>query len=180
MLTATEYFNYWRQKAVRHKDLKHNPDSETGNGPSREKRFARISYEEFLTGLHSTCSFPALLAEQFEIVVNGSVESPLEKYSGAITVLATADAESARQIAEASDITLKILTDCVKDMYNDHYGPDAPECGGPFEHLDIDMNFMPVGPVLNGQFGWRCTFYFRMRSGLDITTPAEPGTFINP
>lgn len=180
MLKPTDYFEYFRQKAIRHKDIRHNPASETGNGPIGEKRFARISYEDFLGGLMTSCSFPALMIEQFEIVVSGHPEVPEERYSGAFTVLDTADQESNKEIALAGDKTLGIVADILKDMFNDHLGPDAHPCASLFEDIDIDMNLMPVGPVLDSQFGWRCTFYFKMRKGLDITTPPAPGTFIDP
>jgi hypothetical protein len=180
MITSV-YFNYFRQLAVRHKDLRHDPDTETGNGPKGKKRFARFSEEEILAGLKNKVTFPALLADHYEIRTKAASNLVIDKkYAAAINVFATADPESAAEKEAAFDLAERILNDIIRQMYQDHEGDGVDVCNTPFGEIDFDgMEIIPVGPVLNSEFGFRCMFNFNFRNDQSFTTAPAPGTFLN-
>lgn len=179
MLKTSDYFSYFRSLAVSHKDLLHDPATETGNGPAGRKRFARFSVEEIISGITDKIKFPALLVDQFELkTVPGGLD-PDELYAGALTVFSTADPESAAQIEKAFDESANILGDIIRKMYQDHEGNGVDMCNSPFERIFFDrLQIMPIGPALDSQFGWRCEFEFRLRHKVNITVPPAAGTFL--
>lgn len=174
-MNTSTYSAYFRNLAIKHTLLRHDPLSEQGSAPGK-KHFFRFSTDEIITGLRSKINFPALGLELYEKTTGNNVKGT---YDGAFSVLCTADAEDYSAVEEAYDISEKILHDILAKIYQDHYGPITSRCGTPFQFFDFDnLKIMSMGPVFDSQFGWRCEFSFRMYKEYSITTPPVEGLFL--
>ncbi|MFC4261908.1 hypothetical protein ACFOWM_03395 [Ferruginibacter yonginensis] len=179
-MNVNNYTDYFRQMAVKHKDLRHDPASETGDAPIGSKHFGRFGSEEVITGLKSKVDWPALLVEMYEWKSKSEqAYSVVGDYAGGFSVYATANPENLNEVQEAFTFTESIMQDVLAKIWQDHYGPDKDMCNSPFKLFDFNsLEVMPVGPVFDRQFGWRCTFSFIFNNLKKITTAPEPGTFI--
>lgn len=179
-MTPIEYTDYFRQMAVRHNLLRHNPMSETGDAAVGEKHFGRFGAEEVIEGLRTKMDWPALMIEMFEVKTNAEAVYAIKgNYYGAFSVFATASPTNLNEQEQAYQITLGILQDVLAQIYQDRYGPDASACTSPFRTFNFDtLNITSVGPIFDKQFGWRCEFEFEGKNGLNINTPPAQGTFL--
>ncbi len=181
-LNVSSYINYFRQLAIRHKDIRHNVESETGNGDIGTKHFARWSAEEVVTGLRSSISFTpsALLLELYEVITKS--ESPYDikgDYKGAFTVLAHAAPENVSAEIEAFELTESICYDLLAEIWQDHYGPNTQRDSTPFKYFDFaNLSILPTSKLFDNEFGYRVEFGFEFRQTRNITTPPAEGTFI--
>ncbi len=179
-MKASDYTNYFRQLAVRHNKLLHNPASETGDVGIGEKHFARFGAEEVIEGLRTKVSWPALMIEMFETKTAAeSVWSVRGNHFGAFSVLASAGLENMNQQEEAYNLTEEIMYDVLAQIWQDHYGSTADECNTPFQNFDFgSLIITPVGPLFDKQFGWRCEFGFDKNGIKEITQAPSAGVFI--
>ena len=181
-LNVSSYIDYFRQLAVQHKDIQHNIESETGDGPVGSKHFARWSSEEVVTGLRSSISFTpsALLLELYEVVTQS--ESPYDikgQYKGAFTVLAHAAPEDIAAEIEAFELTESICYDLLAKIWQDHDGDNAQRDSTPFRYFDFaNISIIPVSKLFDNEFGYRIEFGFEFRQTRNISTPPIAGTFI--
>jgi len=181
-LNVSGYIAYFRQLAISHKDIKHDPQSETGNGKIGSKHFARWSAEEVITGLRSSISFTpsALLLEMYEVVTKS--ESPYDikgEYKGAFTVVALAKIDDLVAEVDAFELTEKICHDLLAKIWQDHYGPEAERDETPFRYFDFsNISIIPVSKLFDNEFGYRVEFGFEFRETTSITTPPLTGTFL--
>ena len=75
--------------------------------------------------------------------------------------------------------TERIMFDVLKQIWQDHYGPNAERATTPFQYFHFDkLQIMPVGPLFDNQFGWRVEFAFDLRQNISIVEPPAPGTFL--
>ena len=179
-LNLPDYIDYFRQLAVKHKDLRHDITSEEND--SREKAFARWSVEEVLMGLRSKMKNTFLMLELFEEVDESEIVYDIKgKFSGAFTVLSKGSDTNIRKQLEAFVLAHQITTDLRKKIWQDHYGIDKDRCQTPFQYFDFNgQTATPVGPLLDGdKFGYRVEFTFQFRQTENLTTPPEAGTFID-
>jgi len=175
-MLLSNYNNYFRALAVRHALLQHNPASENGDGPPGSKHFSRFSADEVILGRRSAFASPALLLEPYEINTQGTNESPTGNFSGAFSVLASAAVEKMNEVEAAYDLAGSIMQDILAQMYQDEA---AGACSFIFESVDFtSLPIMPIGPLFEKEFGWRCEFSFKQ--GFNITTPPAPGKFLAP
>ena len=178
-MNTSTYTDYFRQLAVQHKDLLHNPASETGDAPLGQKHFFRWGTEEAVTGLRTKMSWPALGVELYEKILGGNNNSLKGNYNGAFSVFCAANVNDYQAVEAAFDQAETILHDMLAQIYQHHYGPLPVRCDTPFEYFDFPgCKIDPVGPVFDNQFGWRCEFSFRMNKERSITTAPATGTFI--
>lgn len=179
-MTSTNYISYFRQMAAAHSKLQHRPATESEDAPVGQQHFARFSADEVVTGLRTKLSFPALLVEMYEIKTHGTSKLQIRgDYQGAFSVFASAGLEDYNEQAAAYDLTEEILWDILAQMYQDHYGPGANSCGSPLKDVDFNnLNIIPVGPVFDSEFGWRCEFSFNLNNLTRITTKPADGVFI--
>ena len=177
---SDHYTDYFRQLAVKHKDLQHIPASETPDGKPSDKHFSRWTVDDVIVG-NLKCGYPILLLEMFETVTHSQVVYDIKgTHSGAITVVDhISNQNSQQQIDAALSKTEIILFQLLQRIWQDHYGPAAVQLQTPFDDFDFNaLNIMAIGPVLNSnEFGWRCSFNFQFRENNNITTPPLPGTF---
>lgn len=176
------YTGYFKHLAITHKDLRHDPQSETGNAPAGSKKFTRWGADEVITGLRSSIGYPAMLLELYEI--NTHAETPYDVkgyYSGAFTIIDRAEPDNTAAEEDCHAIAEKIYLDILQQIYQDHYGRNKNRCLTPFAEFSFNnLQITPVGPIFDNCFGWRVEFAFKPTALLSITTPPAPGTFVNP
>lgn len=169
-VTILSYQDYFRKLAIAHKDIQHNP--------AGEKRFARWSTDEIVTGLRTAVSFPALLLENYEVITKENNKYDIKgTHSGAFTILEHAQPGDYASEAAAFDKSERILYEVLQQIWQDHYGTDKDRCGTPFQHFFFDLNIISVGPLFNNEFGWRVEFTFMPRLQVKLTEAPAPGTF---
>ena len=176
------YINYFRGLAIAHKDIQHNPASETGSAAPGAKKFARWGVDEVVTGLRTSMGWPALLLELYEVQTTGETVYDVKgSYTGAFTVLDSAKVNNYDSEVEAFKKTESIYRDLLKKIWQDTFGSGANFCEPIFSDFDFKrLNVTPVGPLFDNQFGWRIEFPFRPTLTFDLTSPIPDGTFITP
>lgn len=159
------YTDYFRQKAIADPDLQHNPLGEDGDAPIGSMHFNTWSVDDIVTGINSQLGFPALLVEMYETSLqeNGKYDIRGIRH-GAFTILATSMVPQGQKARIAAySLTESIMTRILNSMWDDHFGESADRCTAQFEDLDFNnIQLMPVGPVGNDNFGWRCEFTFKI------------------
>lgn len=178
MTNVEFYTDYFRQLAVRHKDLKHNPAAETGDADVSEKRFTKWSVEEVVTGLRGSMGFPALMLELYdEKGTSEMMYSVAQHTRGAFTILAQSVIGDFNSEIAAYAIAERIMFDMLKQIWQDHYA-DEDACDTPFKSFSFNYEKTPVGPLFEGnKFGYRVEFDFQFHNHINFTTPPEDGTF---
>jgi len=175
---VNDYINYFRSLAISHKDLKHDPLSDTGDSPSGEKHFTRISIEEVVKGMQSAVFFPCMTLELYEN--HTSAESAVNvksQPSGAFMIIDHPgdDSFAAQQASYAK--SEQIIYELLQRIYQDHK-PGSNACSRPFKSFSFDkLEITPVGPVFQGEFGYRVEFNFELQNQINITNPPAAGTF---
>ncbi len=179
-INITGYINYFRQLAIHHVDLQHDPASETGDAAPGSKKFTRWSAEEVLTGLRSAVSFPALMLELYETTTKSEMNLDVKNdHSGAFTVLASAQPGSQTSEIEAFTKAQEITTDLLQKIWDDHYGPGANRCSAPLNFFDFDgLQITPVGPLINNEFGYRVEFKILPVADKTYCKPPAEGRFV--
>lgn len=179
-MNVFNYTNYFRELAISHSELRHDPLSETGDAPVGSKHFGRFGSEEVIKGLNSKVDFPALLIEMYEKNLESEDAYSIKaNFDGAFSIFATANPENLNEVEDAFILTEKIMSDCLAKIWQDHYGPDADPCNTPFKSFNFNsVKITPVGPIFIRQFGWRCEFSFDFNNLKNITTAPAAGTFI--
>jgi hypothetical protein len=176
---VSDYIDYFRQLAVHHHLLLHNPAGETGDAAPGSIHFARWTADEILTGLRSKVSFPALMLELYETNTNFQTELDVRnKYSGAFSIVASALPGDFTSEVAAFQLAEQIMTDILQQIWNDHYGLGASRCSTPFEYWNPEYSITFFGPILNNEFGYRCEFTFDFRRDKKYSKPPAAGTFI--
>lgn len=180
MSNVSGYINYFRQIAVKHSVLQHDPSTETGDGDPGRKRFTRWSADEALQGLRTKLSFPALLLELYETETQSEVVYEVrQKPRGAITVLQTALPENTTSEIEAFVTAETIMYQVLQKIWADHYGQAVNRCNTPFKDFSFKIpNITPVGPLFDNQFGYRLEFDFTFHDTVDIAQAPAPGVFL--
>lgn len=180
MSASKSYTNYFRQLAVRHHKLQHDPATETGDGIMGQKRFGRFSAEDVVTGLKSKMDWPALMIEMYERkTVAGNAYAIGNDFFGAFSIVASANPQNANQVDDAYDLAEEIMNDIITQIWQDHHGQEKDRCKTPFKMFNFDgMSIMPFGPIWDQQFGWRCEFQFKFNYQPEYTTPPADGVFL--
>lgn len=162
---VNSYTDYFRQKAVSDPDLQHDPASEDGDAPIGSMHFNTWSVDDIITGLNTQLGFPALLLEMYETTTHEQSKLDIRgARQGAFTILTSSiTPQSQKSRIAAYSLAETIILRIIKGMWEDHFGEDADRCSAQFENLEFNnMQIMPVGPVADNQFGWRCEFSFEI------------------
>jgi len=176
---VTGYINYFRKMAIDHRDLQHDPTSETGDGPAGSMHFTKISSEEVLSALNTAIGFPCLTLELYDTQSDGESISPKLKPSGAFMIIDNPDDASFPAQEACYEKTERIVWDILKHIWQDHFAPGVDECEAPFKDFDFGkLSITPVGPIFSGQYGYRVIFDFELQNTIDLTAPPEEGTFL--
>lgn len=175
-----DYINYFRQLAIAHKDLQHNPLSEGADGPAEGSHFTTVSVDEVLSALRSGIGFACLCLELYEIQTQSqSVEDIKLLPKGAFMVIDNPADISFAAITACRVKTEAIAFDLLKKIWQDHYAAGVDPCQAPFKFFDFDnITITPVGPIFSGQYGHRVVFDFELQQTVDITEAPAAGTFL--
>lgn len=177
-MNPSNYIDYFRQKAVRHNAINHDQGSETGDSAHGGQRFARISAEDVITGLRSKISFPALMVEMFEVRTKAqSIYDVKGEYVGAFSVYASASLSNVNEQESAFQLAWEIINDIIREIWADHYGRNKDRCQTPFQDVSFNMEILPVGPVFEKEFGWRCEFSFSPKISPSLASAPADGIF---
>lgn len=179
MNNVNGYTDYFRQLAISHKYIRHNPAGETGDAEPGSVHFTKVSVEEILNDLGSKIGWPLLALELYDIETEA--ETPLDirvKPKGAFMVVTHPASNTFAAQMECYELTEKIVTDILKQIWQQHYAPGAYGCSSPFREVDFNkIEITPVGPVFGGEYGYRVVFDFEFQQTIDLTQPPEEGTF---
>lgn len=181
MSNVNNYINYFRQLAVTHKDILHDPSSETGDSGIGEKRFAKWSAEEIVSGLRTKIGNRALMIEIYETDLQASNVYDIKQLPrGAFTFFKATKEKDVNDQYDALEWTEKIMYDLMKQIWQDHYGQDKDRCSTPFKKFVFDKSsIVAVGPLFKNNYcGWRIEFEFEFQQLFNITVAPEEGTFI--
>lgn len=176
------YTNYFKNIAVKHKDLLHNIASEDGDVTPGEKAFTSWSVEESVSGLRTKISNRCLLLELFEeLLTSEQLYEIRGNYSGAFTVIFKSPTKKFSDELDMFSKAYTVIKQILKKIWLDMYKAGNNFCGKPFKEFDFNgLRLQPVSNILDGTyFGYRCEFTFSFSEDDDITSPLEEGTFID-
>ena len=174
---VTTYVDYFRQLAVRHKELKHDPQTEIGKGNPKDKRFTTFGNNEVIAGLRTQVSFPALYIELYDESGNGENAYDIrQKPKGSFMVLEHAENGNFVDELRAYAVTEEIVYDILKQLYQDH-APGTDACVRPFKNFSWNYEKTPTGKLFENEYGWYVQFDFEFNKTVDITAPPAAGTF---
>ncbi len=178
---VSSYIDYFRQMAVKHKDLLHDPASEDGNGEAGTCHFSRWNAQDLVTGMRTSVGGTVLLLELYELVLKAQVVHDVKgDYTGGFTVVDEAIKNNPLDEERAYNLSETIVFDILNRIWHDHYGENSDRCTSPFQHFVLQgIEIMPVGPVLTNAYGWRVQFLFVFRQNKRITQPLTAGTFLS-
>lgn len=176
----TAYVDYFRQLAIAHTLINHNPASETGDAPPGERHFTRWNYDEVIGGLRTKVGYPCLLLQHYETVTNS--ESKMEvrlRPKGAFTIITSVKQGDIPGEVEAYALTEGIVYDLLKKMWQDHYGANIDICDTPFRRIDFNnINITPTGKLFQNEMGYHVEFDFEFQKTVDVTQPIDPNPTI--
>lgn len=178
---VTAYTDYFRQLAVRHKDIRHDPQTEEGLGETATQGFTTLGNNEVISGLNTKISDTALLLELYDNT--GSFENVYDirqSPKGAFMVVNLAQENNFPDQLRAYALSEAIMYDILKQIWQDHYGPTADQCDRPFKSFRWNLEITPTGKLFTNYYGWYVQFNFDFQNTIDITQPPANGTFINP
>ena len=177
--TYTEaYTDYFRQLAVRHTLLQHDTLTEESKGDLTKKAFAIFGNNEIIQGLRGELGKTALCIELFENTLsNETIYEVRQKPKGSLMVIDLANDDSFSEELRAYVKSEKIMYDLLKQIWQDHYGPDADQCARPFKQFRFVGEITPTGRVFTRYYGWYLQFDFDFQNTINITEAPAPGTF---
>lgn len=176
------YISYFKNLAVKHKDLRHNPASEDGDVAAGEKAFTNWSIEEAVSGLRTKISNRCLLLELFEeLLTSEQLYDIRGNYSGAFTIVFKTPSKKFSDEVSCFSKSYIVLKEILKKIWVDHYKPGVVFCGKPFKDFDFNgLKIQPVSNILDGTFfGYRCEFSFSFSENENIASDLEDGIFLN-
>lgn len=166
----SSYIDYFRQIAVHDPDLLHSTVSESGDGPIGSKRFRTWSFDEIASGLNGSMGYPALFLELYETKLSdqGAMDINADR-RGAFSIVCTAGKVTEKSKMSAYIAAEAIIMRILQQIWEDHYGDGVDRCEAPFEELKFpEMEIIPIGPIDNFLFGWRCEFGFKFSNPLQL------------
>lgn len=182
MAYVSDYINYFRQLAVQHKDLLHDPETEEVNysGPMDKKTFCAFDAEELITGLRTQTGPVVLCLQMYENnLSNENVYDIRQRPEGAFTVVGNVKENSFKDQERVLELTENICYDLLRRIWQDHYSSDVELCERPFKAFRFTKPITPTGRVFDGKYGWYVEFAFDFKNTINITEAPEAGTFIS-
>lgn len=183
MAYVDTYINYFRQLAVKHKDLLHDPATEQVNydGPMDKKSFCAFDADELVTGLRTKTGPLVLCLQMFENnLSNETIYDIRQRPEGAFTIVGNVKENDFIDLQRVYELTENICYDILKKIWQDHYGPQInDDCERPFKQFRFTKPITPTGRVFDGKYGWYVEFAIDFKTTVDITRQPEEGTFID-
>ena len=178
---VTAYINFFRQLAIAHQGILHNPNSETqSDAPVGSKHFTKVSVDEVLTGLRTSVGWPCLMLELYETDTNAEIVYDIRKRpKGAFMVLVHPADQSIAEEENCYAVAESIVYDLLKQIWQVHYGVGMYGCTTPFKEFNFDkINITPVGPLFDREFGYRVEFDFEFQQDIDLAVAPAEGVFV--
>jgi hypothetical protein len=174
------YTGYFRQHAVSHYLLQHNPATETGNGPAGGMRFCRFTPDEIVNGLQSAVSFPALLLQLFDTQLTAETHYDIKNRPRAgFMILQHADSDYAADQEAAYNTAHNIAEQILHKIWQDHYGPGANKCTTPFLSVNFStVTIIPTGRLFTREYGYMVEFDFEFAQNPAFNQPIQNGIFL--
>lgn len=149
-MNAETYYNYIENLSEKHTLVQHSP---TG-----EKHFFRGELEEFFMDLRNKVTFPAIIAESFEIRYGGDEGDTKTRETSFIVAASYRESKNWDKINEKLELCERIGDEFLRRMMDD------AENGG------VCANFVPVSavPMLNEQH-----LYAGIRYTIDVHSPFD-------
>lgn len=174
------YIDYFRQLAVRHHLLLHDPASENGDCEDGAMHFTKISVDQVLKALRSKIGFPCLTLELYEIETESQIVYEVRPHPRGAFMVVDHPAEDTFAAEQACYETCEaIVYDILKQVWQDHYGVQSDRCTTPFKDFSFDkLSITPVGPIFDKEHGYRVEFDFEFFSNVNFARPPADGTFL--
>lgn len=174
------YIDYFRQLAVRHKDLKHDPQTEIGKGKPGDKHFCIFDNNEVIQGLGGKkISTPLLGAELYDNnLSNETVYDIRQSPTGAFMVIDLAKENDFADQERAYALCEGIIYEILQQIWQEHYGPGKDRCTTPFKQFRFNGQITPTGKLFTNYYGYYVQFGFELQNTIDIKTPPAEGTFL--
>lgn len=179
MDNVSGYVDYFRQLAVSHNLLRHDPATETGDSEIKKKRFAYLGNNEIINGLGGNkLSFPALCIELYELETSSeSVYDVRQRPKGSFMVVDHAE-DTFPDMLRAYGTAEGIVYDLLKKIWQDHYGPEHDRCQTPFKEFRWNLKITPTGKLFENEYGYYVQFEFDLQNTINISKAPADGTFI--
>lgn len=180
MGNVNTYTNYFRQLAISHKDLKHDPAGETGDCEPGSMHFTKFSVEQVLGKLENSKIGSRLLAlELFDNTTESETVNDIRmRPKGSFMILDVPEDKTLAAELACYDKCEAITIDILKQIWQQHYGQGAYGCSTPFKEFDFNkIDITPVGPVFLDKYGYRVVFDFEFQQTIDLTEAPAEGTF---
>lgn len=176
---VTGYIDYFRQLAVKHKDLKHDPLTEQGKGKAGDKRFCTFGNNEVIQGLRTALSFPALMIELYDNNLSAeTVYDIRQSPKGSFMIVDHAKENDPQDEERAYAVAEGIVYDFLKKIWQDHYGPGKDRCETPFKQFRWNGTITPTGKLFTNEYGYYVQFDFDFQNTIDIKVAPADGTFL--
>jgi hypothetical protein len=176
------YTDYFRQLAVKHKDILHDPLAETGNAKTKGTlRFGRTSASEILSALPANAGEFFVTIELYDTKLSSDNQHDIKSYyKGAFMIVKHANANAFDKQLEAHADCERIGYDFLNKIWDDHYGVNVKRCETPFQNIDYNEgDIVFVSGLFDGQrFGWRCEFGFSFNQSKKIAVAPAAGIFV--
>lgn len=179
---VTGYIGYFRSLAVANQMLKHDPASETGDSAPGTKHFLKIDVQDVLSALQTKMGWPALFVELYETVTKSEMLLDIKlNPRGAFMVLDHPKAATITAQLVCYSNAETIVYDLLKQIWQDHYANGVDYCTAPFAEFNFDkIQIVPVGPLFDGEYGYRVEFGCQFQQAINIAEPPASGAFIFP
>lgn len=178
MNNVTGYIDYFRQLAIAHRTLQHNPAGEFGDCDPGSMHFTKISVEEVLAALHSKIGSPALTLELFETELYSEIPYDIKQLpSGAFMVVVKPESDLFSDMQKCYEQAEEIILELLQQIWLDHYGIGVNRCKTPFQEFYFNNQLTPVGPVFNTWYGYRFTFDFKFHNKVNLAQAPGTGIF---
>ncbi len=174
------YVDYFRQLAVRHTLLLHDPYTENGQGDAQHRKFTCLGNNEIIEGLGGlTLGKTCLCIELYERNLSSeTVYDIRQRPKGSMMVIDYAE-NTFSDMLRAYSRAEGILNDLLKKIWQDHYGKDVEEiCDRPFKEFRWTTQITPTGKLFTNYYGYYLPFDFDFHNTIDIKIPPADGTFI--
>lgn len=174
----TKYVDYFRQLAVRHKDVRHDVLTEEGKGNTVNRGFGTFLNNDLITGLNYQLAANVILAELYDESGNGAnIYDIRQQPKGAFMIICKGKENNFADMLRAYADAEKICYDILKQLYADH-APGTDACNRPFRSVNFSYDKIPTGKLFTSYYGFYVQFDFEFSNSVNITTPPEEGTFI--
>jgi len=163
-MNVSLYTNYFRQKAIAHPLLQHDPAAEDANAEAGKRRFTTFNMQQVANGLRSVIGDgPFLHLHIYDIRLADNGSAIKGGYTGGFLVTMKAEKENLSAIETAYNTCEAIALDIIGDMRIEHR-EDVNKCSFPFGEIYWSQaTINAAGPIFTERYGWWVEFPFDVK-----------------